>query len=282
MSRAYLCVSIEVESDKARGARTRHPMSFEGITDGVVARLHPLFERFAAKPTYLLSAEVLRDEACIAAFQKAAPSCELGTLSPAARARDAEGGDERSTLTELTDLFIRAFGHQPQSFRACHAGLRDGSLRRLAALGYSVDASVAPRVDPFHDAPSQPYRPDPESPGTQGDSPLLEVPITTRRRFLREVQWLCPSRVASSSTLVRIANDELSSARRASPARPVILHATLAIVDVVPWASPRGANEEETRRVLDGVRALLAFARSGAIDVIGLGDVPVVLADVLR
>ena len=61
MSRAYLCVSIDTESDKGKGWRSRRPMSFEGITDGVVERLHPLFERFGAKPTYLLSPEVLRD-----------------------------------------------------------------------------------------------------------------------------------------------------------------------------------------------------------------------------
>ena len=277
MSRAYLCVSIDVESDKASGARARHPLSFEGITDGVLARLHPLFDRFGAKPTYLLAAEVLRDAVSVAAFQRLAPWCELGTLLPGDTADGGSNDGDRQTLTVLTDLFIRAFGHQPQSFRCRQSRPGGAWIESLASLGYAVDASVTPRVDPFRDAPSQPYGPDPRSPGSAGDAPLLEVPITIRSRLLREPRWLCASRT-SSAALVRVAEDELSSARHDAPARPVILHATLATVDVVPWASPRGASEEETRRVLDGVRALLTFARRHAIEVIGLGDVPSILA----
>ncbi|HSO34771.1 MAG TPA: hypothetical protein VLT33_19690, partial [Labilithrix sp.] len=79
MSRAYLCVTIDTESDKGKGWRSRRPLSFEGVTDGVVKRLHPLFERFGAKPTYLLSPEVMRDEASVAVFRRIAQSCELGT-----------------------------------------------------------------------------------------------------------------------------------------------------------------------------------------------------------
>ncbi len=269
MSRAYLCVSIDVESDRARGAEARHPSSFEGITDGVVARIHPLFDRFAAKPTYLLSAEVLRDAMSVAAFGDLAPSCELGTLG--------SGGGDRPALTELTDLFIRAFGHQPQSFRCAPASRGGAWVETVASLGYAVDASATPHLGPFRDASSQPYRPDAESPGTEGNASLLEVPITIRSRVLRAPRWLSPSRT-SASALVRIAEDELAAARHAAPARPVFLHATLANVDVVPWASPRGANEEEARCVLDGVRELLTFARRRAIEVIGLGDVPSILA----
>jgi hypothetical protein len=269
MSRAYLCVSIDVESDRARGGRARHPASFEGITDGVVARLHPLFERFGATPTYLLSAEVLRDAMSVATFADLAPSCELGTLG-------SERGD-RDALTELTDLFIRAFGHQPQSFRRPPSPVGGPWIESLASLGYTVDASVTPRVERFRDASSQPYRPDAESPAAAGDAPLLEVPITIRSRLLREPRWLSPSRT-SASALVRVADEELTDARQTAAGRPVLLHATLANVDVVPRASPRGANEEEARCVLDGVRALLSFARRGGIEVIGLGDVPSILA----
>ena len=48
-------------------------------------------------------------------------------------------------------------------------------------------------------------------------------------------------------------------------------------VEVVPHASPYGANEEEARGVLDRLCALLSFARREAIDVVGLGDVPEIL-----
>lgn len=309
MSRAYLCVSVDTESDKARGRRSRHPMSFEGITDGVVKRLHPLFERFGAKPTYLLSAEVLRDRACVETFRKLAPSCELGTHLHGEYAEPEPGEPEttadfqrdylpqveRRKLTYLTDLFIRAFDHQPQSFRAGRFGIGPASLGILASLGYAVDSSVTPHIDwsssgatglSFHDAPSQPYRPDPVNPGRRGDSSLLEVPITIRRRFLNslpgigsrvDARWLRPTR-GTAAALVRVAEDELAAARRSAPTRPVILNAILQNVEVVPWASPRASDEEDARGILDRLRALLTFARRESIAVVGLGDVPSILA----
>src|SRR4051812_34520738 len=74
-SRAYLCVSIDTECDKGKGWRSRRPMSFEGVRDGVVKRLQPLFAERGAKPTYLLSPEVLRDPQCIETFRALEGSC---------------------------------------------------------------------------------------------------------------------------------------------------------------------------------------------------------------
>ncbi len=301
MSRAYLCVSIDTGSDKARGSRARRPRSFEGITDGVVKRIHPLFERFGAKPTYLLSPEVLRDAACVDAFRKLAASAELGThlvgeyADPGASdpeitqefQRDYPPEIERQKVTYLTDLFIRAFDHQPQAFRAARSGVGPASFGILESLGYAVESSVTPHIDGFHDAPSQPYRPDRAAPGRPGDSTILEVPVTIRRRFLHAVpglarrldhRWLSPTR-GTSASLVRLAEDEIAAARRRAPERAVILNAVFRNIDVVPHASPDGANEEQARGVLDRLRALLAYAHREAIAVIGLGDVPELLSD---
>jgi hypothetical protein len=284
MSRAYLCVSIDTLSDQAKGWRSRHPRSFEAITDGVIKRLHPLFERFGATPTYLLAPEVLGDAACVDTFRALAPSCELGTHLPYF---EGDHEVERRELTALTDLFIRALDHQPQSFRAGRSGIGPASIGVLEALGYAVDASVTPHVDAFHDAPSQPYRPDPIAPGQPGESVLLEVPITIRRGFLQAIpgvgrrasaRWLRPARRGTAASFVRVAEDEVAEARRLAPARPVILHATLANVEVVPWASPHGGDEEDARGILDRLRALLGFARGQGIAVVGLGDVPSILA----
>ena len=308
MSRAYLCVSIDTESDKGKGWRSRKPMSFEGITDGVVKRLHPLFERFGAKPTYLLSPEVLRDEACVETFRKLAPSSELGThlhgeyaepgaFEPdvtTAFQRDYTPDVERQKLTYLTDLFIRAFGHQPQSFRAGRFGIGPASIPILESLGYVVESSVTPHMDwtasgapglSFHGAPSQPYRPDPDEPGRPGSASILEVPVTIRRRFINALpgigsrvdpRWLRPTR-GTEGGLVRVAEDEITEARRASPDRPVILNAMFHNVEVVPGTSPYASNEEEARGILDRLRALLSFARGAGIAVVGLGDVPEIL-----
>ncbi len=309
MSRAYLCVTIDTESDKGPGWRSRRPLSFEGITDGVVQRLHPLFERYRAKPTYLLSPEVMRDDASIETFRRIAPSCELGThlhgefAEPGAHEpdvtrdfqRDYAPEVERLKLTYLTDLFIRAFDHQPQSFRAGRFGIGPSSIGILESLGYAVESSVTPHMDwtssgapglAYPDAPTQPYRPDPSDPGRPGTAGLIEVPVTIRRRFLNSLpflgkrvdpRWLRPTR-GTAAGIVRVAEDEIADARRIAPHRPVILNAMFHNVEVVPDLSPYAANEEDARGILDRVGALLAFARREAISVVGLGDIPEILA----
>ena len=90
-------------------------------------------------------------------------------------------------------------------------------------------------------------------------------------------RWLRPA-AGTADGLVRIAEEEIAAARLAAPLRPVILHAALDSVDVVPDASPRGANEERARSILDRLRALLVFARRAGIPVVGLADVPEILA----
>ena len=61
--RVVLCVSIDCECDKGPGWRTRRPLTYEGVIVGIRERLHPLFRSFGARPTYLLSPELLRDAA---------------------------------------------------------------------------------------------------------------------------------------------------------------------------------------------------------------------------
>jgi hypothetical protein len=307
MSQAYLCVSIDTECDKGRAWRSRRPMSFEGVHVGVVERLHPLFAAYGAKPTYLVSPEVIRDERS-AAELKALGSCELGAhlhgeyAEPGAWEpdvtrdfqRDYEGDLEKKKLTSLTDQFIRAFEHQPLSFRAGRFGIGRRTIGLLEELGYSVESSVTPHVDwssagspglSFEGAPTQPYRPDRDDPTRAGDSNLLEIPVTIRRRFLnllpgigrvRRPRWLRPT-WTNGDALVRLAEDEIASARRAAPGRPVVLHAMLHNTEVIPNASPYAGAENDARTILERLRHLLAFAQRESIQVIGLGDVPEIL-----
>ena len=309
MSRAYLCVSIDTESDKGKGWRVQRPLSFQGITDGVAKRIHPLFERFGAKPTYLLSPEVMRDEASVEILRRIAPSSELGThlhgelaepdaFEPEVTSvfqRDYPPAVERQKLTYLTDLFIRAFDHQPQSFRAGRFGIGPASIGILESLGYSVESSVTPHMDwassgapglAFPNASSQPYRPDPANPGEVGDASLLEVPVTIRKRLVNSLpgigkkidpRWLRPTR-GTERGIVAVAEDEIAAARRIAPERPVILNAMFHNVEVVPHLSPYASNDDEARGILHRLRALLAFAHREGIAVVGLGDVPEILA----
>ena len=308
MSRAYLCVSIDTECDKGPAWRSRRPMSFEGVRVGIVERLQPMFAAFGAKPTYLISPEVIRDEPSVEALRKISGSCELGAHLHGEYAepdawepqvtrdfqRDYEDDVEKQKLTFLTDQFIRAFEHQPASFRAGRFGIGKRTVGLLEDLGYAVDSSVTPNVDwsssgspglSFAGAPTQPYRPDREDPARTGDSSLLEIPITTRRRFWNAVpgigkrldpRWLRPT-WTNAEALVRLAEDEIADARRAAPGRPVVLNAMLHNTEVIPSASPYAEVESDARTILDRVKALLTFAERESLAVVGLGDVPEIL-----
>ncbi len=311
MSRAYLCVSIDTECDKGRAWRSKKPMAFDGIHEGVVNRLAPLFAEYGAKPTYLLSPEVLRDERSVEALMKLDTSSELGTHLHGEYAepdawepdvtkdfqRDYEPEVERKKLTYLTDLFIRAFGHQPTSFRAGRFGIGSASIPILESLGYLVESSVTPHMDweqaagarglSFEGAPSQPYRPDPIDPARPGDAKILEVPVTIRKRLVNALpivgkridpRWLRPTR-GTGEALVRLAEDEIADARRTAPGRPVILNAMFHNVEICADTSPYAATESEARGILGRLRSLLEFAKKESISVVGLGDVPEILAD---
>ncbi len=308
MSRAYLCVSIDTECDKGPGWRSRSPLAFGGVHVGVMERLSPLFAAYGAKPTYLLSPEVVRDEQSAEELKSLNGSCELGAhlhgeyAEPGAWEpevtrdfqRDYEGDVEHQKLTYLTDQFISAFQYQPVSFRAGRFGIGPRTIGSLESLGYSVESSVTPNVDwsnqgspglSFEGAPTQPYRPDQENPAKVGNSSLLEIPVTIRRRFLNalpgigkrvEPRWLRPTWM-NGDALVRLAEDEIADARRVSPGRPVILNAMLHNTEIVPYASPYANTEQEAKVILDRLRSLLAFAHREQIAVIGLGDVPEIL-----
>ncbi len=307
MSRAYLCVSIDTECDKGPEKRSRRPMSFEGVHVGILQRLQPLFAAYRAKPTYLVSPEVLGDERCAEELKGIGATCELGAHLHAEQAdlgarepdlgrepRDDEGELERRRLRDLTDQFIRTFDHQPVSFRAGRFGIGPRTIGILEELGYGVESSVTPNVDwssagwaglSFEGAPTQPYRPDREDPARPGSSSLLEIPITIRRRLLNalpgigkrvEPRWLRPTWTTGEG-LVRLAEDEIADARRSAPGRAVVLNAMLRSTEVIADASPYAPDEPQARTILDRLRALLDYCERESITVIGLGDVPEVL-----
>jgi hypothetical protein len=154
----YLCVSIDCECDKGPGWRTRKPLAFHGIVQGVRDRLQPLFRRFRAKPTYLLSPEIMRDPQSLEALVHLDGDAEVGThlhgefAEPGAFEPDVtsvfqchyDRETERKKLRYLTDLFRSSFGRPPRSFRAGRFGIGQHSLGLLQDLGYTVDSSVTP------------------------------------------------------------------------------------------------------------------------------------------
>lgn len=299
----YLCVSIDCECDKGPGWKTQRPLSFSSVTVGIKQRLQPLFRRFRAKPTYLLSPELMRDAASVEILSALDQEAELGThlhaefaepeafepIVTSAVQSHFDRETEKQKLAYLTDLFRRVFGRAPRSFRAGRFGIGRNSLGLLQELGYSVDSSVTPHKDwakagaaeaSFLDAPTQPYWPLLDRPAMAGTAPgpLMEVPVTIRPgpfgRLLErwiEQRWLRPTRV-SGEKLIRIARDEISAASPTN--RPVVLNCMFHNVEVVAGTSPYAATDAEALAILDRLSVLLAWAEREGIATIGLADVP--------
>jgi hypothetical protein len=281
----------------------RRPLTFEGVHRGIGERLHPLFSRMGAKPTYLLSPEVLRDGQCVEELVQLR-SCELGThlhgelAEPAAYEPDVTNAVqreyppevERAKLSWMTGAFSGAFARSARSFRAGRFGIGAHTVPILEHLGYAVESSVTPHVDwsrvseglNFLGASTQPYHPDPRNPSRPGTSALLEVPITIRRRALGrlpllgrwvEPRWLRPTK-SDGDELIAIARAEIDEARRSRPRAPVVLNAMLHNVEVVAGASPYASTEAQAQSVVQRLAVLLQFAAAHHIKCVALADVP--------
>jgi hypothetical protein len=306
---AYLCVSIDCECDKGVGWRLKKPLSFAAITTGIAGRLQPLFAQFGAKPTYLISPEVLCDPASVECLTHLKGSAELGAhLHGEFVAPDAfEPAEttafqcnyppkiERQKLEALTALFQAAFGTRPRSFRAGRFGIGAHSLKFLAELGYAVDSSVSPQKDwtelgapaaNFRYAPTQPYWPVFPMPGQAATEPgpLLEVPVTILPSRLSrlpligpriEPRWLRPT-CGTADRLIGVARDELARVRGAG--QPVVLNCMFHNVEIMAGLSPYAKNEAAADAILQRLAALLAFARVEGIAVVGLADIADVFA----
>jgi hypothetical protein len=307
MSGVFLAVTIDCECDKGARWRSRSPLAFEGVREGVGRRLGPLFRSFGGKPTYLLSPEVLRDAESVEVFAKQAKDAELGThlhgeyaepgaFEPgvtSAFQRDYTAEIEEAKLASLTDAFRGAFGCSPRSFRAGRFGVGPRSMGLLESLGYVADSSVTPFVSwegsgarglSFRGAPTQPYRPARLSPGRRGEPgecAILEVPVTIRPHWLARVpllgraagaRWLRPSRMPAAA-LLDVAREEIASARREAPAAPVVLNAMFHNVEVIAGASPYAETDRAARTILERVGALLSFAARESMRMVTLSDV---------
>lgn len=202
-----LIVSLDTECDKGPGWKVRQPLSFTNITQGVPERLQPLFELFGIKPTYLLSPEVLKDDACVEIFRSLKGRAELGTHLHAefidpypdwgadntnAFQSDFPPNIELQKLKNLTELFENKIAYRPTSFRAGRFGMSRHTLEFLEKLGYTVDSSVTPYTwwwrkrgegVNFLGAPDQPYYPSHNDYRKHGDMRLLEMPITIINPF---------------------------------------------------------------------------------------------------
>jgi hypothetical protein len=122
-----------------------------------------LFERYGARPTYVVDYPVASQAEGFAPLRDLAASgtCEIGAhLQPWVNPPFVEtvdefhsypgnlGGEvERQKLVALTDIIERNFGRRPVIYRAGRYGVGPHTWRHLEELGYEIDTSVLPFTD---------------------------------------------------------------------------------------------------------------------------------------
>jgi hypothetical protein len=158
LQKINLIISIDTECDRYHNWEVRQPLSFQNIDDQKTT-LFPLFRKHGIKATYLISPEVLKDDAAMGVFDDVKDEHEFGShlhiefIEPDANMQSqwAKGVQaelapelEYAKLENLTRLFERRFGYKPISFRAGRFGASVHTLKHLATLGYKVDSSFRP------------------------------------------------------------------------------------------------------------------------------------------
>jgi hypothetical protein len=287
----YLLVTIDVECDKSSTWHTKTPVSFWGVLDVIPNKLQPLFEKYAIRPTYLLSPEVIINPGCQEVLRDV-KNCELGChlhgdyIVPNIKTWDLGGTItdnmqweyppelEREKLAVLTQMFIQQYGFPPVSFRAGRFGIGHRTGEWLTELGYKVDSSVTPHITwtsskgikfpDFQDFPEAPYRISYEGDiWRTGQSDLLEIPITITNLVnsgdlkSSEVKWFRPF-FSDTPTLKTIAQHLANEDHNSKLPRPLVM--MFHNVELIPGGSPYPQSEEEVTQYLDGLSSVFEYA----------------------
>ena len=192
-------VGVDTEADDQWTLEGRKRLSVENAR--ALPRLQAVCEAFGVRPSYLVTHEMATREPARSILRDLAASgrCEIGAhlhpwSSPPYREEDLIGRypsqlDDASLETqlgELTSAIESSLGVRPVSYRAGRHGFDIRSLRILEKLGYRVDTSVDPLFNEtrkggpsFAGAPVSPYWPSRTNVRVAGNSPVLEIPVSS-------------------------------------------------------------------------------------------------------
>lgn len=261
---AEVAVSISIDTEEDNwGAYVQH-----GATSRNIAHLRDVqdvFDRWGAKPTYLVNYVPLLDGESVAVLGELAAreSVEIGAHCHPWNTPPYTGeGEHRSMMNGLTFEENRALiatvanrigselGVTPRSFRAGRWGFGPTVARALVEEGFEADCSVSPFIDwsprggpDYSQAPYRPYRLSVSEPLVPvGDGDLVELPTTVgflggRHRASNRIR-----RRLEGSWLARLKGVGLADRAGLLTRR---------------WLSPELASGDEMVRLVE------AFARSG-------------------
>ncbi|MFH0911956.1 MAG: hypothetical protein V1918_10690 [Planctomycetota bacterium] len=315
LAQAFLIFTVDVEADNQWGngavRSLRNIPALLRLADSLASGPFPA--------TYLASYEVAADAAaCDVLRQVTRDRGEIGahfhpwaTPPDDPACRPGRSGDHPfpSSLPDalfsakfeaLHQKIADVFGRAATAYRAGRLGVHPFTLRLLEKHGYRADSSVLPLSDwsgytdtsggrgpSFVQAPLVPYHPDAEDVAREGDSPLLEAPITVAApplfhalgRFGRELQRTGRARGALRRLFrgaglaprvfrffPRTTVEELLQCARwavegGSDALVFHIHSS----ELCPGASPYGPDRAAVERLFERIGELLARLKAAGV-----------------
>ena len=198
MSSTAVLVSIDTEEDNW-GSFTADGATVRNIQ--LVPRLQDVFDRWGARPTYLVNRAPLLEEASVGVLGRVAehPGVEIGLHCHPWNTPPSTGeGEDRSMMFRLSveenrskiacimRLMKAELGIGPRCFRAGRWGFGPTVAQALLVEGIEIDCSVSPFIDwgayggpDFSAAPFEPYRFEPDAPLEPVSSGrMIQVPTT--------------------------------------------------------------------------------------------------------
>ena len=279
----YLVITIDTEADHDSRWFKSRPLAFRSVEEAIPERIEPIFKRYGAAGTYMLSVEVLEAGRALGAIKSLRAPYELGAhlhpdyMAPEKKYSEYSGTYatefsnnysariEKEKLRGITDLFKEKIGYSPRVYRGGKFGFGRVTADTLMDLGYTVDTSVTPHVSwraiggpDFRAAPEQPYFM--QSP--DGQKRLLEIPISITflsriDRLFKRPTWLRPSFGGPKKMKALI--DNLVSRRKGE--RGIVLNMMFHSMEFFPGASPYAANEEDCKRLLGALEETIRYCR---------------------
>ena len=299
-------LTIDTEADNQWDSSS-DSLSLENIRE--IPRFQKLCDEYGIKPTYLVTSEVAQSPMAqdILGEYRETGRAEIGahlhpwTTEPFSNKENVRSRHFinilpqhliRKKLETLTAQIEAGFERRPKSYRAGRFGFDGKSLECLEELKYIVDCSVTPLVNwsnanseysgpDFREAPIAPYYPSKTDVCQEGNSTVLEVPVTILytkwplteewgrkifanhrssyfTRFLNKVYWgmqplwLRPRMNVSTKSLIRLVKicEEIGL-----PAVEMMFHSS----ELVAGANPYFTDTESVNELFKKLDALFRY-----------------------
>ncbi|MFA5388581.1 MAG: hypothetical protein WC312_02370 [Candidatus Omnitrophota bacterium] len=281
-AKIYFVITIDTEADHSFNWKKSDPLTFKSLTESIPRTIQPLFERYGAIGTYLLTAEVLEDDVSINIL-KSIDRCELGThlhpeyVEPQKKYYKYSGTTssefsnnydpviEMEKISNLTKLFQERIGYAPLVYRGGKFGFSLATASSLSKLGYLIDTSVTPGISwekiggpDFRNLREQPYF----IKNIKDSGNLLEVPVTIMSMNILEAvfnraTWLRPS--FSSVKDMKQLMDKVIKIR--SHDNAIVLNMMFHSMEFYPGASPYASSMEGCNSLISKIEDVLKYCK---------------------